>query len=133
MSDDAVVSAEHMQWVAEQYAARLSGGDAVGLVELFADDASVEDPVGSAPKVGRDTLLAFYSGAIERAHPAVSVAGPVRAVPAALAAAVPLQSRSHFGGKDVEIDIVDIFTFTADGRIATMTAYFGPSNIRDRA
>jgi steroid delta-isomerase len=127
------LTSEHMAWAAEQYASRLSAGDAEGVVALFADDATVEDPVGSAPKVGRDVLLAFYQGAIERAHPAVTVAGPVRAVPAAGAAAVPLQSRSHFGGRDVEIDIIDVFTFAPDGRIASMTAYFGPANIRDRS
>ena len=102
-----------------------------GVAALFAADAWIEDPVGSDRKVGRDTLLAFYRGAIERAAPQVRLSGPVRTAAASVAAA-PLQSHSDFGGSPKEIDIIDVFTFDDDGLITSMTAYFGPDNIRDR-
>ena len=125
-------SEAQMRDAAEQYAVRLTAGDAAGVAALFAPDATVEDPAGSPPKVGHDAILAFYTGAVERAHPQLTVTGPVRVVPGARAAAMPFRSRSFFGGKHVEIDIIDIFTFTNEGFISTMTAYFGPANIREQ-
>ena len=85
--------------------------------------------MGSEPKVGHDTILAFYTGAIERAHPSLTVTGPVRAAPGASSAAMPFRSSSFFGGRHVEIDIIDVFTFDAAGLITSMKAYFGPANI----
>ena len=120
---------EHMRQASEQYAIRLTAGDAAGVAALFAPDAVVEDPVGSAPKVGNDTILALYKGAVERAHPSLTVTGPVRAVPGAATAAMPFRSSSFFGGKHVDIDIIDVFTFDAAGLITSMKAYFGPANI----
>jgi steroid delta-isomerase len=119
-----------MRKAAEQYAALLTGGDAAGVAALFAPGAVVRDPAGSEPKVGHETIVAFYTGAIERAHPVLEVTGPVRTVPGAAAAAMPFRSRSFFGGHRVEIDIIDVFTFDQEGLIASMTAYFGPANIR---
>ena len=42
---------------------------------------------------------------------------------------MPFRSRSNFGGRVVEIAIVDVFTFDDDGRITSMKAYFGSANI----
>ena len=126
-----MATAEQMRLACEAYCERLSAGDAQGVAALFAADGWIEDPVGSDRKVGRDTLLEFYRGAIERAAPAVRLTGPVRTAAAGVAAA-PLQSHSAFGGSPKEIDIIDVFTFDDDGLITSMTAYFGPDNIRDR-
>jgi steroid delta-isomerase len=115
-----------MEAAAQQYAVRLTAGDAAGVAALFSPDAVIEDPIGSAPKVGHDTILAFYTGAIERAHPVLTVTGPVRTVPGAATAAMPFRSRSFFDNRHVEIDV---FEFTADGHISSMKAYFGPANI----
>jgi steroid delta-isomerase len=122
-----------MRWVAEQYVERLTAGDAAGVAALFAADATVEDPVGSAPKVGHDVIAQFYAGAVERAHPALTMTGPVRTVPGARSAAFPFRTRSFFGGKHVEIEIIDVFTFDDAGLITSMKAYFGPANITEVA
>jgi steroid delta-isomerase len=119
-----------MRLAVERYASRLSAGDGDGVADLFADQAWIEDPIGSERKVGREVLRVFYAGAIERAHPQVELTGPVRTTNAS-AAAAPLRSRSFFGGRNMVIDIIDVFTFDSDGLIESMCAYFGPSNMAD--
>lgn len=43
------------------YVAALNAGDLDAIVALYADDASVEDPVGSTPLVGTEAIRAFYA------------------------------------------------------------------------
>jgi steroid delta-isomerase len=126
-----VATPEQMRTAFEQYTARLTAGDGDGVASLFADDAWIEDPLGAAKHVGRDDILKFYRGAVERAHPEVRLTGPVR-VSSMNEAAAPMQSRSNFGGSPKEIDIIDVFTFDDDGLITSMRAYWGEGNLRDR-
>jgi steroid delta-isomerase len=123
-------SADRIRAVAERYAAFVTAHDAAGVAGLYADDAMVEDPAGSAPLVGRAEILAFYQAAIARARPErVVVTGPVRVLADGSTAAVPLQSRSTRDGRAVGVDIIDIFTFDDEGRISSMRAYWGPENV----
>ena len=39
--------------------------DAQGIADLYADDATVTDPVGTPPKVGKDEILKFYILAVK--------------------------------------------------------------------
>jgi steroid delta-isomerase len=125
-----MASSDHIRSVAERYAALITAHDADGVAGLYADDAIVEDPAGSAPLVGRDEILAFYRGAIERVRPErVTVTGPVRMLADGSTAAIPLQSRSTRDGRRVVVDIIDIFTFDEAGSISSMRAYWGPENV----
>ena len=40
----------------------VSDGDTDGILELYADDCWIEDPIGSEKKVGKDALREFYAG-----------------------------------------------------------------------
>ena len=113
------------------YCDRLTAGDADGVAALFADDATIEDPLGVRRYSGRAEIQAFYKGAIERASPQVRLIGPVRTSYVNEAAA-PMQSRSNFGGTPKEIDIIDVFAFDDAGLIISMKAYWGDANMRDR-
>src|SRR5438309_3570497 len=44
----------------ERYQSTFSAGDREAWLALFADDASLEDPVGSPPRQGRDDIAAFW-------------------------------------------------------------------------
>ena len=120
---------DQMRTAFEQYVTRLSAGDADGVAALFADDAWIEDPLGAPRHEGREQILTFYRGAIERAHPQVELTGPVRTSNVGRAAA-PMRSRSTFQGARSEIDIIDVFSFDGAGRITTMQAFWGPTNLR---
>ena len=51
--------------VCQAYLDGLVAGDLNAVLSLFADDATVEDPVGTEPKVGREALAAFYQMACD--------------------------------------------------------------------
>jgi steroid delta-isomerase len=120
---------DQMRTAFEQYVERLSAGDGDAVAALYADDAWMEDPIGSPRKEGRAAIAEFYRAAIERAAPQVRLSGPV-CTSSVDAAAAPLQSRSTFNGVPSVIDIIDIFTFDDEGRITTMRAIFGPANVQ---
>jgi steroid Delta-isomerase len=124
-----MASPEQMRVAFERYAALLTAHDADGIADLYAADATVEDPAGGPPLVGRAAILALYRAAIERAQPTVVLTGPVRVLADGHAGAAPLQSRSTRDGRAVTIDIIDVFTFDDAGAITSMRAYWGPANV----
>jgi len=46
----------------DDYIAAVSSHDPDAVIALFADDAVQEEPVGSAPNVGREAIRAFFEG-----------------------------------------------------------------------
>jgi ketosteroid isomerase-like protein len=59
-SDPKVVSAEHIRSVFARYVQLVTAGDVDAIAQLYAVDATVEDPVGSPVHRGRDAIRAFY-------------------------------------------------------------------------
>ncbi|WEK42015.1 MAG: nuclear transport factor 2 family protein [Candidatus Sphingomonas colombiensis] len=110
------------------YVAAFDRGDPAAVTALFAADATVEDPVGTEPKRGRQAILDFYTQSMATGAK-LALQGPVRAV--VPYAAFAFQVALHHEGSDLTVDVIDIFRFDADGKIAAMTAYFGPSNMRE--
>lgn len=111
--------------VVQAYVQALDAGDLEAIVALYADDATVEDPVGSAPVVGREAIRAFYARSL--ATPLqVRLEGPVRVAgrECAFAFAVTLT----YDGRRMTIRPIDTFRFDEQGRIVSMRAYFGPEN-----
>jgi len=95
------------------------------IVELYADDATVEDPVGGEVHIGREAIRGFYSMVPAGNNAAemftLRVLGQEAAFYWALTVAL--------GGNRVRIEIISTMTFNADGKIASMKAYWGPENI----
>ena len=115
-----------MQAVVHAYVRALNEGHVDGIVALYAEDAEVEDPVGSAPKRGLDEIRAVYTASTQL-RLEVALEGPIRAVgnDAAFAFSVSFDAR----GRRTTICPIDLFRFDAQGRIVQMRAFFGPSNI----
>lgn len=111
--------------VVEAYIRALNAGDLEAIVALYAEEGSVEDPVGSAPLVGRPAIRAFYARSL--ATPLeVRLEGPVRVAgqECAFAFAVTLQHE----GRRMTIRPIDTFRLDTAGRILQMRAYFGRDN-----
>jgi steroid delta-isomerase len=92
------------------------------LAALFADDASVEDPVGAPPKVGKDEIRAFYADAMKNGAK-LSLSAPIRGShgnAAAMAFDVKVGA--------LTIRVIDVMTFDEAGKITSMKAHFGPSD-----
>ena len=54
---------EHMKARLREYVEAFNANDAARVAALFADNATVEDPVGTPVKRGRDEIDAFYGHA----------------------------------------------------------------------
>ena len=61
-------SAEQITATVNRYISLINNGTADDLVELYADDATVEDPVGGEVHIGRQAIHGFYSaiGSVQR-------------------------------------------------------------------
>lgn len=53
-------SAQHITDTVNRYIELVAKGGADELVELYADDATVEDPVGGEVHIGRQAIHGFY-------------------------------------------------------------------------
>ena len=121
-----MLTPEHMQQTVERYLAGINDGDMEAVVALFADDALVEDPVGTEPKSG-DGILQFYTKAFAGGAK-VELTGPVRI--SAKAAAFPFRGEiTRVDGPTIIVEVIDIFEFDEAGKVAKMTAHLGPTNI----
>ncbi len=121
-----MLTPEHMQQVVEDYLAAINAGDMAAVMTLYADDAAVEDPVGTEPKRG-DAILQFYTNAFAGGAK-VELTGPVRL--SAKTAAFPFRAEiTRIDGPTIIVEVIDIFEFDSTGKVARMTAHFGPANI----
>ena len=75
--------------------------------EIYADDAVVEDPVGTDPHVGIDAVLGFYEGALASGA-RLEITGPVRC--AGNSAAFPFKVVMP----GMTVSIIDVFDFDED-------------------
>ncbi len=108
------------------YVSALNAGDLDAIVTLYAEDGTVEDPVGSPPKVGHAAIRDFYA---ITASMKISIAleGEVRV--AARTCAFAFSVSFTYEGRPTTIRPIDVFEFDAVGRISSMRAYFGAPNI----
>ena len=111
--------------VVDEYITRMNAGDWEGVAALFDRDASVEDPIGSEPERGIEAIAAFYRRNT-RNPMRIALAGPVRV--AGREVAFPFSVSLNIDGAATKIDVIDIFSFTQEGKIGAMRAYFGPDN-----
>ena len=58
-----MADANHIRQIYERYPEMVTKGDVEGIVELYSDDATIEDPIGSELRRGRDAIRAFYESA----------------------------------------------------------------------
>lgn len=119
-------TAEAMEAAVHTYVEAFDKGDAALAASIFADDAVIDDPIGSPPKVGKAAILQFYTESMATGAKLV-LQGPVRVATAH--AAFAMQVRLNWGGKDMAIDVIDTFAFDDDGKVKQMQAYFGPGNM----
>lgn len=119
-------SPEAMRAAVQAYLDALNAGDLDAIVALYADDAVVEDPVGSVPRRGLAKIRAFYASSLGLKLQ-VGLEGQIRAV--AGEAAFAFSVSFELNGQRTTIRPIDVMRFDADGRIAQMRAFFGPGNI----
>lgn len=117
---------EQMEAAVHTYVEAFEKGDAALAASIFAEDAVIEDPIGTPLKVGQAAILQFYTESMATGAKLV-LQGPVRVATAH--AAFAMQVRLNWGGKDMAIDVIDTFAFDEAGKVKLMQAYFGPGNM----
>lgn len=131
---------KHMQEAVEAYIRLFNAQDADGIADLYADDATVIDPMGTPPKQGKDAIHTFYKLAVKNGAK-LKLSGPVRIAGnhAAFPFSCTVGEMTHVDADiavEVElpkggmvIEIIDTFKFNEDGKVMEMNAFWGPSNI----
>lgn len=121
--------ATHEQMIAavHGYAAAFDAGDAQAVVALYAPDATVEDPVGSEILRGHDAIRAFYTRSMALGAK-LFIDEPIRAHADHAAFAFHVMVANQ--GVRMRIDVIDLFTFNAEGKVTSMRAFWGPANMQ---
>ncbi|MEP5763023.1 MAG: nuclear transport factor 2 family protein [Halieaceae bacterium] len=107
--------------VVQQYLEAFDKSD-IGIIrDMYADNATVEDPVGTEPYVGIDAVLGFYETALQ-AGAKLELTG----TPRCTGNAVAFPFKAVMG--DMHVEIIDVFEFDEAGKVLNMKAYWGPEN-----
>lgn len=109
----------------KSYIKLLAAGDTDGIMNLYGENPSVEDPVGGNPIIGREAVRAFYTGA---GAIKVEIVGPV--VIAGVEGAMPITAQLEMAALTGFINVIETMTFDDQGRIVSMRAYWSPAEIR---
>lgn len=108
--------------VISTYCQRFSD-DRDGWLGLFAEDATVEDPVGSDVHRGKEAIGAFW----DLSH---GLADRITLTPTAYVkvvgneAAFAMDVRMESGGSTSEMGVIDVMTFDDDARITSQRAFW---------
>jgi steroid delta-isomerase len=119
-------SHDDMVRAVERYVEAFDKGDAKMASDLYAENATVEDPIGTPIHQGRDAIHAFYAMSMQ-AGAKLRLDGPVRT--GGDYAAFAFTVFVDFGGPK-EIEVIDTFKFDAEGKVTEMRAYWSPVNMR---
>jgi steroid delta-isomerase len=103
--------------------------DREGWLDLFAEDAWIEDPVGTPRRNGRKEIGEFW----DETH---TVPDKVALVPLGITTIIgnegifTMQAQATLGDTVYGIDIIDLMTFDDAGKITTMRAFFDPATMK---
>lgn len=111
----------HIRQVYERYPELVTKGDVDGIVDLYAEDATIEDPIGSDLLRGRDAIRGFYQASAGTVT--MKRTGPVRV--AGAEAATPLVVLVGPEGEQQQaLDIISVMAFDEDGKVTSMRAFW---------
>ena len=113
---------EMYQSVVNRYVEAFENADMDIIRAIFADDAVVEDPVGTEPREGIGAIVEFYQQGFAAGAKLV-LTQPVRVAGSSVAFAFDVVMG------DMKISPIDVFDFNAEGKIRHMRAYWGPENM----
>ena len=114
-------SNDRIREVIEAYVDRVANGSADEVLALYADGATVEDPVGTEVREGLDAIREFYA-------PLEGLEQEGRLVSARIAAgeaAFQFELATKAGEQTYTLSPIDVMTFDEDAKITSMRAFWG--------
>jgi steroid Delta-isomerase len=115
-----------MKTAMHAYLDHFNAGEVDAIIDLFSENAMVEDPVGKPPQEGRVALDAFYRHAVASGARLTFVAPICGSY--GNAAAMALRIDTPMQGKQYSIQVIEVMTFDHLGKISSMHAYWGPDD-----
>lgn len=115
-----------MEAAVHAYVAAFELGSADQVAAIYAEDATVEDPIGAPAHLGRDAIRAFYAESMKTGA-RLTLEGPIRV--AGDYAVFPFSVHLDFDGGPKRIDVIDTFRFNEANEVVEMRAFWGPSNM----
>lgn len=118
-------SNQRIREVIEAYVDRVANGTTDEVLALYADGATVEDPVGTEVRSTRESIREFYS-ALE------DLEQESRLLTARIAggeAAFQFELATKAGEQTYTLSPIDVMTFDDDGLITSMRAFWGNSDM----
>lgn len=109
---------EAIKTVMESYIAAFNAKDPAAVAALYDEQGTVEDPVGSAQRMGRQAIQAFYENVIKRSGGAkleLVTVNPSTANSGAMFFQIKLGQAT--------INVIDVMRFNDAGKITSMNAY----------
>jgi steroid delta-isomerase len=120
-----MVTPEQITQTVNRYVELAANGGADDILELYASDATVEDPVGGEVHIGKQAIRGFYAAleGLERSSEMLSL----RALGHEAAYLWALTVKMGDGG--MRIEIISVMTFDDDAKITSMKAYWTQDNV----
>lgn len=116
-----------MRATLQRYIDAINAQDTRGVVALYAEDAALEDPVGTPPIVGHAAIAAFYAKVVPLGLKLRLVA-PIRGSRGNAAAMAFEVDAPAANGRNI-IRVIDVMTFDGEGKISSMRAYWAPDDV----
>ncbi|WP_136604984.1 nuclear transport factor 2 family protein [Paenibacillus dokdonensis] len=101
-----------------------------GLLSLFAEEATVEDPAGTAPVQGKAAITEFYRKVVN-GNTRIHRQEPIRGSHGN-SGAMALHIETKVEGSVLIFHIIEVMTFNENGLITSMTAYWGRSDMEKK-
>ncbi len=118
-------SPEHIESVVHRYLELVANGSAEEIADLYAADATVEDPVGGEVHIGRHAIAGFYRNIENAPKETELLALRVAGHEAAFMFAITVGAGEH----RVRIEPIDVMVFDGEGKVSAMKAYWSPANV----
>jgi steroid delta-isomerase len=118
-------SSDRIREVIDEYVRLVGSGTADEIVALYAEDATVEDPVGTDVRTGHGPIREFYA-TLE------GLQQETRMISARIAggeAAFHFEIITRAGEKTYTLSPIDVMTFDDDGRVTAMRAFWGDGDM----
>lgn len=122
-----MVSEQQMKDAMQAYIDCFNRKDPEAIAALYADDATVEDPVGTPLKKGKAEVAAFYKMAVATGAK-LKLAAPIRASQGN-SAAMAFDVQLNMPTGEAIIQVIDVMTFNDAGLFTSMRAFWGKSDM----
>ncbi|ANI41577.1 nuclear transport factor 2 family protein [Mycolicibacterium vaccae] len=111
-----------LQGFVQRYLDTVVSGSADDVAALYAEDATLEDPVGGGEvHIGRQAIAGFYKNVSGAEITTELLSFRAGGHEAAFVFAITVGT--------MRIEPIEVMTFDGDGQITSMKAYWGPQNI----